>query len=193
MPKFCYNDETHTYTLDGKVLPNVTDILDSAGIVDKRWFTPESAWRGKCVHKACKLLDQGKLDWDTVDPAIAGYVRSWQAFKQQTGFKVKVCERPAYHEFWKYAGTVDRIGTMNNSMVLIDIKTGPVATWVRLQTAAYAHLHESMGLLPRYGLELRNSPFGQMRYKLTGPWLDPGDMGTFTSCLAVHNWKQRNT
>jgi len=68
---------------------------------------------------------------------------------------------------------------MNGANVLLDIKTGPIAKWVSLQTAAYAELFRNeITVSARYGLELKEDG----KYSLTKPYMDQaGDWDVFTT------------
>jgi hypothetical protein len=62
MSGLTYDDATHTYKLDGVVVPSVTQVLTAAGVIDNRWFTEEATHRGQLVHVATMLMDQGELN-----------------------------------------------------------------------------------------------------------------------------------
>ena len=46
-----YDPETHIYTVDGEVLPSVTQILKDMGFIDVTWFNDYARERGSLVHK----------------------------------------------------------------------------------------------------------------------------------------------
>ena len=41
-----FDPTTHTYRFNGHVVPSVTGILKSVGLIDTRWFDKAAAWRG---------------------------------------------------------------------------------------------------------------------------------------------------
>jgi hypothetical protein len=126
----------HIYTVDGKVYPGVTTIL---GDVYGRFPYPEgSAERGHHVHLATQLYDEDDLDEATLDPLVAGYLEGWKRFREEMDFQVKQIELKVHNSVYGYCGTLDRIGTMQGRLYLIDIKSGAKAFWHRIQTAAYA-------------------------------------------------------
>ena len=137
-----FNPQTHTYTENGRRLLSVTEILRRGGlaplppVADLEWY----ADRGSKIHRATALLDQGVLDWSSVDPRIKGYVRAWAAFRDETGFRPKAIERPIRHKDLGYAGTPDRVGLLNRLPAVIDIKTGAIPPWTEYQLAAYTHI-----------------------------------------------------
>ena len=61
-----FDERTHTYSLDGNVLINVTDVLEAAGLIDYSWIPPATRQmaldRGRAVHQATAFDDEGDLD-----------------------------------------------------------------------------------------------------------------------------------
>ena len=191
-----FDEATHTYTLDGKVLPSVTTVLKPLYSFDG--IPPEVVERkrqiGKAVHKAIELDLADDLNAASLAPEVAPYFAAWVRFKvefrpesQGGGSEVRVHTA-------SYAGTVDlitgRVG--HGDTWVIDFKTsaqvGPV---VALQTAAYAHAAHEMGAVPhgpkRAALHLL--PTG--RYKLI-EHKDRNDIRVFQSLLITHQWRQAN-
>ena len=174
-----YTDET------GTVWPNVTSILSDVGVVDKKWFTERSCIRGKMVHLATALYDQGNLDASSVDPVIEPYLTGWIKFRRESGFVPDMVEKLVYNETCHYAGTLDRTGMKNGVKELIDIKSGTVQPWTALQTSAYDGCLDDN--YKRYAVELHNNG----TYKLI-PYIDRNDWHVWLGCLALRNWKLNN-
>ena len=94
-----FDDATHTYTLDGQVVPSVTGILKASGLID---FTgiPESILeaarvRGTTVHEAIAYFNEGDLDIDQFDqdfPEYRGYLAGWLSFRHQRNFVAVLSE-----------------------------------------------------------------------------------------------------
>lgn len=140
-----FDERLHRYTFRGKVLPGVTQIIGSVLPYD---FGPGvGEWhmqRGTATHKACELLDQGVLDWSSVDPEIEPRVRAWQKFRKDfSGGKVIANEKRLAHEKLMYCGTIDRVIDRAGEFV-IDIKNS-IAPQFRLQLAAYSLLWTANG------------------------------------------------
>ncbi len=79
-----FEAEGHKYYWNGQRVPSVSDILniifgefDSHGKDDK-------AGLGTNVHLCLKLLDENKLDFDTLDKAYLPYIQAWEDFKSDT-------------------------------------------------------------------------------------------------------------
>lgn len=193
IPGLEFNEADHVYKKDGKIIPSVTTILQSAGIIDTTWYEEFHRVRGQYVHQACDLLDKGELLFDALDDHVKPFVESYIKFKEQTGFKPLLCEQIVYNKHYGYAGTLDRTGILNGEHVLIDIKTNNAMKWTALQTAAYVLALHSMtdvytDKVPfkRFGIALKNS--GKLPKLI--PYTDPDDSHTFRGCLDVHCWKK---
>ena len=53
-------------------------------------------------------------------------------------------EEPKHSEQYDFAGTADRLGTINGKPVVIDFKTGGPASWHGLQLAFYDLLYDDL-------------------------------------------------
>jgi hypothetical protein len=186
-----FDPETHVYRWDDAVVPSVTQVLESAGIIDyssiPRGIRDYALQRGSLVHRACELWDEGDLDMDTLSDVLAPYVRAYIDFRETTGFTPILSEYRAYSTRWGYAGTLDRLGQVGNRLWLIDLKSGGMPRWARLQTAAYHELIK--GLHPcveRYALRLDKDG----RFYLSDPFTDPSDFYVFTCALQIARWKE---
>jgi hypothetical protein len=159
MRRLTFDEAAHAYHIDGQPVPSVTQALDRAGLINKEWYTPESRARGKAVHLATQLEDEGRLDWLSLHPEVEPRVYAWNKFKSDTGFQIIHCERIVCSFIHNCAGGFDRLGVFPNrsGAALIDIKSGKVEDWAGKQTAGYAiMIHELTGIMPkRYGLELK--------------------------------------
>jgi hypothetical protein len=142
---FAYSEPTHQYFIDGVEVPSVTTILKSAGIIDDRFYTEAGRERGTAVHLACQLLDEDDLDFDSVAEEISGYLKAYQAFKKDSGFKPLKIEEGVYNRVYQYAGRYDRLGEIDGKIVLMDIKTGAIPKWVELQLLGYETAIVDMG------------------------------------------------
>ena len=200
-----FTAETHEYRYAGVVIPSVTQILGQAGMVEIPHFRDGRVERkrliGTAVHRACEFLNQGDLDWSTVDPDVEPYARAYDEFLRRSEFGPVLTE----HRFstiidgLSYAGTLDIAGDMGGVPFLIDIKT-PLATqphWA-IQTAGY-----ELGIKPpavrpwkwqRAALKLR--PDGEHRLVRFD---DPSDRDVFRAALrdrnhpAVLRWKANHS
>lgn len=185
-----FDPTTHRYTTpEGKPLLSVTQILKLAGLIDDRWFTEEACWKGSVVHKVCELDCKGTLDESSVDPAAAGYLAAWRAWKNAVGFKALEIEQPMAND--RYAGTPDRTGSVGyGHYAVVDLKTGSTAKWHSLQLAAYGAL--AFPPWPRAARRFTVRLQDDGRY-ITTPYEDfSTDWAAFQGALAVANWRMAN-
>ena len=94
-----------------------------------------AALKGRFVHEATTLLDHGRLDRARLDPALVGYVRAYELFRQEFGFvpDLEWRERPCFNPIYRYAGTADAIGMTNVGPAIVELKTGAPEKWHHLQ------------------------------------------------------------
>ncbi len=183
MPEFTLSDE-HVYTLDGRVIDGTTSILDEAGLIrgGDPWFMD----RGTAIHKATEFYDRGTLDENTVDPQIAGYLKSWQLFRLDQDYIPIYIELPLSDPVLLYAGTLDRLP-------LIDLKSGAYAPWHSLQVAAYWNLARVNGYqaecLKPMGIYLQEDG-GPPKIKTYTQTEVRQEFKTFCSFLHTVRWKQ---
>lgn len=138
MPEILLDKVTHTYTVDGVVKPSVTQILDDLGFIDKEYYTEEGRNIGTAVHVCCEWLDKGiPFDWDALDQRVAGRVRAYIRFKEETGFVPDLIEHMVYNPELDHAGSLDRTGKLNAKRVTIDFKSGQEEAWHKFQGWAY--------------------------------------------------------
>lgn len=177
-------DALHRYWIGERELIGVTAALHLAGLVDADWFTDAAKLRGTYVHEACCMTDDGDLGF--VDPAYAPYVAAYDCFLRDVQPQWAYIEHKVHDPARGYAGTLDRIGFVQNKWALIDIKTGGDQPWHGPQTAAYARLmpHGS-GLKPdRFGLYLRRDG----TYRLV-PFTERTDESAFFAALTIAQFR----
>lgn len=186
-----FDAATHRYTLAGRDLPSVTQVLASVGIIDYSHLPPDvrsmALERGRAVHEAIALDLEGDLDEESISE-IAGYVQAARSARRELGVDVAIdgWEIRRYHGTFLYAGTIDLLA----GDVVVDWKTNQAEYWVRFQLAAYAAL--VCGPLPprrieRVCVELHDDgTYSHFRF----PGLEwDQDFETFLAALRVHEEK----
>lgn len=142
-----FDEQTHTYLVNGREVPSVTEILAplhrSYGKVNQSVLDYAAA-RGTAVHEACELIDYGAEP--EIYPEIEGYVRAYLDFLQVYRPTWTHIEHIVYHDYGRYIGTLDRAGYLNGTeFAIVDIKTSQptkeALVSVCLQTEAYAHAY----------------------------------------------------
>jgi len=84
----------------------------------------QAARRGTLVHEYTESIDYGiPLEEIEIEPELAGYVQAWLRFKRDWLFTPLHIEKPLYSTTSGYAGRLDRIGTVNGHLAIVDVKT----------------------------------------------------------------------
>ena len=139
-----FDEQTHTYRIDGLKIPSVTQIISDAGLtgIDASDPAVQAAGQfGTAVHKMTELHDAGTLDVATVADELFPYLNAWEKFIYETKAKLHESEMKLYHPVHLYAGTFDRTAFINDKLTLIDIKTSQKAPTAGIQTAAYMEMY----------------------------------------------------
>lgn len=140
--KLTFDEATHTYRVDGRVVPSVTQILGRVyrdvyanipgHVIDRK------ARLGTAVHKAIELeLDGGRLNWETLHPEVRPYMESWARWWSEQSPGEFTSERQSYAPAG-YGMTTDFSGVLGGELTLIDWKiTGSRVKTHPIQIAAY--------------------------------------------------------
>lgn len=132
---------THTYRLDGQIIPGVTTVLKDAKLIDYSFIPQDvlqaAARRGTRVHQALHYYALETLDLASVDRIDIGYVEAGIRFHEESGFILANAEQRVFDPVRRYAGTFDLEGLIGKDLWLLDYKTGIILPGHRLQLAAY--------------------------------------------------------
>ena len=128
MSHVVFDEATHTYTVDGQVLPSVTEICRflsyDVAVGANTAMRDYAADRGTRIHEACTLYDFEGEDAE-VDTDIVGYVQAYAAFKRDYNVTDWMYyEKPLGSVELGFAGTPDRIGLIDGKMTIVDLKSG---------------------------------------------------------------------
>jgi hypothetical protein len=185
----------HCYSLNGKPMNGVSSILKRSGLVDFSGIPIETLERarqfGVAVHKVCELYDKKTLDVSSVAEPIFPYLEAWQAFLKDHTIEIIEIEKPVYSKRFWYAGTPDRIATMNGKPTILDLKSSSsIYPSMRLQLAAYQIAYEELK-----GGKIKQRVIVQLlkdgKYKLE-PCADESDRDVFICAVNVAKWKRKN-
>lgn len=197
MSELLFEPDTHTYSINGVLVPGVTSLLQPLQRAYR--FVPEDVMErarqiGTAVHLACELDDKGTLDEEALDPIIKPYLDAWRSFCKASGAVWYEIEQKVYHVGHRYAGTLDRFGMVHGEPTYVDIKTTAVlspATGVQLAgyklAASNAASISDRARRKRMAVQLKSN--GEFRCKV---YSSPSDTPTFLSLLTLHNWQQAN-
>lgn len=187
-----FDKAAHRYTLDGRHLPSVTQVLAPLEMLDG---IPVDALekarvRGQHVHEAMALLVRDDLNWSSLDLELVPYIEGGKRFLEESGAVVIASEMRVACARIRCAGTLDLLAHWRDVQSLIDFKaTAAVPATVGPQTAAYERLYQSMfgpARRNRYCVQLKPGDYRVIR--LT----DPADWSVFQSCLNIHHWRTKN-
>jgi hypothetical protein len=134
--RFEFDEKSHTYTMDGKRLPSVTEIIRDV-LPSKQWGTDWHMERGTQIHVAAKLIAEGQTP--IVDPQIEGHVDGIMAFHRKEVKGVVAAELPVFCTKTLYAGTLDLIADLSMiGLAVVDYKASGCEYRTALQMCAYA-------------------------------------------------------
>lgn len=187
-----FNPETHTYLLDDKRIPSVTQALthiSGYGNDIPQHVMEQARQRGTAVHRAIELWNQGDLDEFSLHEDLVGYVFAYQAFAKTTGFKPTEQELLVHSEKLRFAGTLDLLGKDFTTKfdAIVDIKTtatkmpsvGPQLAGYEIALRELRRINRGR-TIKRYGLLLRkDGTFDLDEYK------GNNDKIVFLACLTV--------
>jgi hypothetical protein len=187
-----FDAATHTYTLGGRKLPSVTQVLGP--LEDYSMVPPDlleaARIRGQHVHEACDLFDRDELDWQSLDLQLVPFVEAWRNFLHESGAVVIASEVRVVHAQLGYAGSPDKVLSWGKRIVVPDLKaTAIVPRTVGAQTAAYAQAYQAMHgcrVPDRYCIHLKDGKY------TTHPRRSPTDWTLFLSALNCHNFKEQH-
>jgi len=172
-----YDDTTHTYSIEGRTVPSVTQVLkDVIGMpFQASDFHLE---RGRAVHACAAMIARGEA-FDH-DPRIAGQVDACRRFLAFMSAPLIEVETPHYNKPHGFAGTADLIVLMDGRPTVIDYKASATPL-LKYQLAAYGML---TGAKRGFGVILHEDG----TFKVTPAYkLDTGLKAQFLALLAT--WK----
>jgi ATP-dependent exoDNAse (exonuclease V) beta subunit len=197
-----FHEDAHIYELDGAVVPSVTQVLTRSGLIDFSKipsFIREAALeRGRKVHQAIHYYNERDLDLDAFTrdfPLYAPYLFAWVHFCDQRRFVPVLNELRVASRRHRVAGTLDCLGVLDGTAVLLDFKTGrPSDVAADLQTAAYLALalewaEEVQALseffakhpvVRRYAVQLRRDETFRVE-----PYAQPSDFRDFLTLVSA--------
>lgn len=149
--QFRFDARLHEYfdLATGDIIPHITGMLHTAGLIDDRWYTEEGCERGTAVHDLTAEFDLGALDVATCDSAYRGYLLGHvEAMRIVRPEFVKI-EQPNVHPVLRFAGRTDRVGRIYRLAGVMEVKTGAADRAHQIQTALQAILEaDEMNLRP---------------------------------------------
>lgn len=153
-----FNEEEHTYTLNGKQLHGITGMLSRQLFPDKYKDVPEfilnkAKERGTAVHKDCEFTDATGLEPQTTEG------KNYLTLRE--GFNVVANEYTVSDNEY-FASNIDCVWEKDGEVVLADIKTTSKLDeeYLSWQLSIYAYLFElqnpELKVSKLYGVWLRD-------------------------------------
>ena len=148
MPEVLYNNELHEYTIDGKVVPSVTQLVKKFLKLDTSWLEahPEYAERGTRIHNELADYFRGLSEVKDLSEdayTLAAYVGTPDTACIQS-------EVLLWNVTNGYAGTADLVKINKNKGIdwIVDFKTGEHLNkkYCRVQLSLYRLALIDMGL-----------------------------------------------
>jgi hypothetical protein len=190
MPEIVTDENNRILTVDGQEKPHITNVLADLGlsksfegVTDIEWF----AMRGKAIHAACKLINEGTLDESTVSDEIRAYVEAYKSWLHDSSFSPRHSELPLYSTLHDFCGTLDLVGALPGiGNIIIDIKSSfSIDPAVEIQVGAQSILwnenNQGNAISKRYVLQLKKD--GTYRFK------DLSHVNEFLFLDALRIWK----
>lgn len=189
-----FDEETHTYRLDGQVVPSVTQVIRPLFASSQQWWKDEHRERGQKVHEATAAMDRNMVA--AVGSESMGYVDAYQRFRhEKPNWTPLLIEQAVYSERYRFAGTLDRVfSDGEGTPILLDIKTSKtVSKATALQLAAYeVAFKETYGPVqwPFQAYALHLSPDGKYRLVRFDDMAEARQ--AFLAALTLFNWRAKN-
>lgn len=201
MPEFLFYPETHTYTLDGKEIPSVTQLVEIYSTAkieedsDLELTFESAAERGTLLHGYLEhRLTGGEIEDYEIPGAYSGYVEAINLFLAEHELEPMLIETPMYstsmrnvlNEIMPFAGKPDYVGWFDGDLSVADWKfvSQIQKTKVGAQLCGYNELCEDNGIYPEKLYCVQFLPNGEYRLYPVERFRD-----TFGLCLIVHQEK----
>lgn len=152
--KIVFDSEKHEYTVDGNLVPCVSDIIAVYGKDidegdDLELLMDAAAERGTTCHYILASYLQGDVDVE-YPSAYEPYVEAIRLFLHEHTIEPLSIETPVYCEKYGYAGTPDLLCMFDGALTVIDYKfvSQLTKTKVKAQLNAYGIAYEEQGIYP---------------------------------------------
>ena len=161
MEKFEFNEQTHTYKLNDKILPSVTQIINEVLFYNKYSSVSEDTLelakkKGSLIHKEIEdYIKTGSIGFTTELESFINIVNDKKLEHMKSEVKV-------HNE--EIAGTIDIVCKIGDKNVIIDTKTTSEfdKEYVSWQLSMYAYIletHYNVRIDELYGMWLRDDKY----------------------------------
>jgi hypothetical protein len=192
-----FNETTHTYTIGGRKLPSVTEIIKPLyGMFDfvDQELLDYKAEVGTAVHKAIELHIKNQLDIESVQSPVFEYFNQYLKWQAQSDWHSDLSE-VRISSLLGYAGTLDIVARniKTSQTAIIDIKctAGLNKQAVDLQTAAYAQGYSEQSKIPASTMRRFSLRLTPEKYVFT-EHNNPADFSVFLAFLKIKQYSTAN-
>jgi hypothetical protein len=140
--------------------PSTTQIIRHFGLMAdlERNSNLGAMRRGRLVTAACHLLAMGDPlgdGWEARHEECQPYLDAYRMFLRQHEFILLEAEREYRHEILRFISHPDQVGRLDGaSPVDLELKSGSMPSWCRLQTAGQVLAMDNHGMR-RFALHLK--------------------------------------
>lgn len=189
-----FDAETHTYTINGRVVPGVTEILGDTGLRELFFDAEHAADKGTKVHLACHYEKKGTLNPATVSKAIQPYVHAFQQWMFDCRAETIESEYMIFNEPLQYGTILDGLHEFEfmGELVkgIVEIKSGQPQDSDCLQTAGQLMALDTVprwkGINRRFVLYLKDNGTCKLVENT-----DASDFADFEAACRVYHRKRR--
>lgn len=171
----------------------VTRTLAAAGVISTFEVTQDILNRGDEVHRATQYYDEKDLDLRTLPKDRYGYLKAWRQFRKDNSFVPTLIEHYVENTQYMIRGKLDRFGMIAGIAAIpeavLEIASGHILPYKRLQLAAYGWCHDPTKVFRRIGVELRaHGTYNVVEFPVAEYFSDLHD---FLACVRVADFKRR--
>lgn len=136
MYDLAFDSLTHTYTLDGRTVPGITEILRTVGVISP-FLNKEAMQRGSYIHEAIELHLDGKLHPESAEK-YRGWLNAVDTCLADNDWTVIETELPVADLKWRYATKIDALvePSTRGRVKILNWKSGNSLPWYGLQSTA---------------------------------------------------------
>lgn len=169
MPGLEFEEISHTYKLEGVVIPSVSRIME---ILRKEYYggisertLEKAANKGSIVHNG--IENWIKYDIDDIPAEHRGYFNGFLEWWDERKPTVIASELKVFHKLLRYGGTLDLLCYIDGKLVLIDYKS----TWNLSEMLCRVQLQAYEEALASHGIRVDEKRI--LHLKRDGKWKDP--------------------
>ncbi len=195
MPELEFVEETHTYKLNGLVIPSVSTIIKPLSDFKYKGINKDTldkaADKGTEVHNSIENWLKYEIEDITMErkPFFDAFLKWWSAHDIQ----IVSSESRLYHKFMMYGGTNDLLAYVDGVLTLIDYKT----TYTVLEMVCGPQLEAYKQALQSHGIYVERKMILHLRkdgtYKeIYFPDKDPVCWQVFAALKTVYDYTMSN-